>query len=240
MSHCYKFLAPFYNKFTKDDGDYDRWAEYILKAAHEHGSKRGVDIACGTGKMAKRLCAAGLNMIGVDKSTRMLMWARDDYRTLWVYQDMRKLKLIRLADIAVCVNDGINYLKPTELDDFFLHVHDNMTPGGPFIFDISTPYKMAGMDKQLYYWDDDKATLFWNNKFTGRRLIMDLVLFVKMTHGAYLRKEEQHIQYPHTIESITAAVERNGFTMREVTESYGLPLRPESDRWTFYAVRDMR
>ena len=102
--------------------------------ARKHSAQKVVDIACGTGKMTVLLQKKGLSVTGVDISEQMLAVAQQKCRAVFVCQDMRKLALPTRSHMAVCVNDGVNYLKPSELTAFFAQVAQNLADSYRLLF----------------------------------------------------------------------------------------------------------
>ena len=238
MQLNYSVLAKYYDKFTQNDCDYVRWSQYLYNAASRANARELVDIACGTGKMTKLLVGSGLKVIGVDQSTEMLNVARESCRANFVEQDMKKLVLPHQVDMATCVNDGVNYLKPSELTPFFTRVATCLKRGAPFIFDVSSPYKLTSViGNNVFYWDDDKETLLWTNSNDGGSVEMNLTLFVQNGSGAYERFDERHVQYVHTQQTICSSLNDAGFEVVEVTADYGEQLLDTSLRVTFYAIK---
>lgn len=254
MTDSYTILAKFYDEFISQDCgngelpqsyrfssydcDYVCWSQYLLSKAALHNVKTVVDVACGTGKMTTLLVQGGLSVTATDKSAQMLSEAAGKCSATFVLQDMRKLQMLRKMDMATCVNDGVNYLKPAELSAFFRAVSSNLKPGAPFVFDVSSRYKLFNvLGNNVFYYDYDDATLLWTNKLGKNSVTMDLTLFEK--HGeTYKRFDESHVQYAHEQTDVERALIQAGFTVREVTSSYGKPLTPNSDRITFYAVKN--
>ncbi len=235
----YSVLAEYYDRLTQNDCDYKRWSQYLYSAITSVGGKNGVDLACGTGKMTKLLCAAGLGVIGIDSSPEMLAEASQNVRAPLVLQDIRKFKLTRKADFAVCVNDGINYIKQDELPVFFRTVNANLREGGIFIFDVSSEYKLKEkIGNNVFYVDEEDVTLLWDNVCSNDKVEMFVTLFQK-SGDVYVRRDEKHVQYVHKRESIADALSAAGFSC-EVTDDYGKKAANETtSRLTFSAVKFM-
>ena len=238
MQRNYSILAKYYDKFTQNDCDYESWSQYLFGVASSHGVREVVDVACGTGKMTKLLADNGLSVVGVDQSAEMLTVARTKCRARLVQQDMRNLSLPHAVDMATCVNDGVNYLKPTELAAFFTAVAAALKSGAPFVFDVSSPYKLSQVvGNNVFYWDDDNETLLWSNSYKAGSVEMNLTLFTQNGGGSYTRFDEQHTQFVHTPNEVKRALELAGFDLVEVTSDYGKPLSDTSLRVTFYATK---
>ena len=238
MNQNYSILAKYYDKFTHKDCDYVRWSQYLYNVANSHNAREIVDIACGTGKMTKLLADRGLKLIGIDQSADMLTEARAKCKVNFVQEDMRKLQLAHSVDMAICVNDGANYLNARDLELFFLRVAANIKIGAPFVFDVSSRYKLAQVvGNNVFYWDDEKETLLWSNNLKNDSIEMNLTLFKDVGSGRYERFDERHVQYLHAQADIESALKRSGFDVVEITSDYGMPLSEPSQRITFYAIR---
>lgn len=233
----YTILADHYDELTEQDCDYARYAEYLNGIAKRHNVREIADLACGTGKMTALLLQKGYALVGVDANEQMLSVARSKCRALFVKQDMRFLTLPHAMDMAVCVNDGVNYLSQAQLEPFFARVGQYLKQGAPFVFDISSEHKLRNVvGSNLFYWDGDNQTLFWQNTLRADRVEMDLTLFER-EQELYRRSDERHVQFVHTVEQVTSALSQSGFDVVEVTDDYGKPLSKESLRQTFYAIK---
>ena len=238
MDSNYSVLAKYYDRFTQNDCDYVSWSQYLYAVAQKHGAKEVVDIACGTGKMTKLLVDKGLKTIGIDASDEMLTVARSKCKAVFVKQDMRRMDLPHAQDLAICVNDGVNYLKPSELSGFFQRVAASLKMGAPFVFDVSSPYKLRNViGNNVFYLDEEGETLLWSNLFKGDSVEMNLTLFVDDGSGKYARFDERHVQYVHSDEQITAALESAGFELCEITADYGQSVAENSLRRCYYALK---
>ncbi len=237
MNKSYSVIANSYDNLTHNDCDYTGWSQYLFAVAKKHNVKSVVDIACGTGKMTALLVKGGLQVIGVDNSSQMLAEACQKCRAIFVEQDMQKLSLTRPVDMAVCVNDGVNYLAPNKLVDFFNAVNNNLKSGAPFVFDVSSPYKLQTVvGNNVFYVDDQDKTLLWTNTQGENSVTMNLTLFTK-SGQTYLRSDEIHVQYVHSQDFIQDCLQQAGFTFVETTADYGKTLQSDSLRITFYAVK---
>ncbi len=231
----YSILAKYYDKFSQNDCDYVGWSQYLCKVAKQFNVRCIADIACGTGKMTKLLVENGFDVLGIDSSLEMLQQARNKCRATFVCQDMKKLSLTKPTDMAVVVNDGLNYLKPQELAPFFCNLACNLKDGAPVVFDISSQYKLQNvLANNVYFVDEDDATLLWTNSTNNAKTQITHTLFEKQ-RDSYRRFDETHTQYIHTQQSVQSALQQAGFTLLEVTADYGKMFSQNSLRITFLA-----
>lgn len=238
MNKSYSVIANSYDNLTHNDCDYISWSQYLFVVATKHKAKSIVDLACGTGKMTALLCKRGLQVVGVDSSAEMLAEACKKCRAIFVEQNMQKLKLTRPMDMAVCVNDGTNYIHPDDLVAFFQAVKANLKQGAPFVFDVSSAYKLQKVvANNVFYVDDQNKTLLWTNTLGQNSVTMNLTMFTKCGN-TYTRSDESHTQYIHTQQFVQQCLQDAGFTLVEVTADYGKPLQADSLRITFYAINN--
>lgn len=238
MNKSYSVIANSYDNLTHNDCDYVSWSQYLFEIATKHNAKTVVDLACGTGKMTQLLAKRTLKVIGVDSSEQMLNEACQKCRATFVKQDMQKLHLPHLADMAVCVNDGTNYVAPQHLTEFFQAVKRNLKVGAPFVFDISSAYKLQNVvGNNVFFVDDDKQTLLWTNSLANDFVTMNLTLFTKCGN-VYARSDETHTQYIHQQSFVETCLKNAGFTLVETTGDYGKQLTDDSLRITFYAINN--
>lgn len=85
--------------------------------------------------------------------------------------------------------------------------------------------------------DDEDVTLLWSNKLYGGHVNMSLTLFERQGQ-TYVRSDESHTQYLHTVREISEALAESGFRLDEVTAEYGKKLRQDSLRITFLAIKE--
>lgn len=238
MNADYSVLADYYDKFTHNDCNYAAWSQYLCDIARRYGAREVVDLACGTGKMSRLLAESGLKVTGVDVSAEMLSKAAAKCRATFVLQDMRRLSLPHKYPMAVCVNDGVNYVSGGQLTAFFGKVADNLSDGAPFVFDISSEYKLRNLiGNNVFYWDGEYETLLWSNRLQADSVTMELALFVTDDGARYTRRDERHTQYIHTRKDVTAALIQAGFGDIQVTSDYGNSVKGDDLRLTFAAIK---
>ena len=246
----YSFLAGCYDALTYDVG-YSAWADYIEK----HFRRRGLpgntvlDLACGTGSLTRELAQRGYEMIGVDLSPDMLAQAAeknqdvDGILPIFLCQSMDKLDLYGTIDACVCCLDSINYVTdPNKLRRAFARVHLFLMPGGLFLFDINTPFKLTGLDGQVFLDETEDAYCVWRAEYSAKRRIctyfMDLFCLDEET-GLWERGEELHEEYAYTPEELVTFLQEAGF--RDIRQYGNLKMRspiPGEDRIFFVARKD--
>ncbi len=139
-------FAPFYDL---EYGDYDLDLDFFAAAAAEAapqsgGAARVVELACGSGRVALALAAAGHLCTGVDAAPAMLRLAQThaaarDLRVWLVQARMEALPPdLGLFDLALCALNSFAYL-PTQADQIaaLSGVRRLLVPGGRLLLDLS-------------------------------------------------------------------------------------------------------
>lgn len=126
---------------------YDRWASLLNDLIKKNSIKKGIalDIACGTGAIAKILLDMGFSKVyGLDQSADMLLQAQEKLKSYGdrfqvIHSDMANFSQPRQYDLAVSFYDSINYvLNPVDVQKMISNVRDCLNLGGYFIFDMNT------------------------------------------------------------------------------------------------------
>ena len=243
LMESYRYLAGIYDMCLYDV-DYEEWYRYIKGLLDECGvSGDVIETACGTGNLTQYL-ARDYDVIAVDRSEEMLSQAREKLRkqgkdAVFVCCDMAEFEREKGSPAVVCAMDGVNYL--TEgTDGFFRAVYGNLRPGGVFLFDISSEYKLKDMIGDEMFCDvSDDASYIWMNEFKSGILTMDITMFIKNEQGSYDRFDEIHEQRAYSAEEIRKSLIKAGF---KDIKAYGFMTREApsetSERIQFAAVRE--
>lgn len=218
MEEAYSSLAEWY-EYLGNDCDYDSWSQSLYDQLRALGIRdgTGLDIGCGSGAFTRRFAARGFRMTGFDVSEAMLTEAErlsrgDAARPLYVACDARRIRVREKADFALCVNDCLNYLPQKDVPAFFRRVCGCLRPGGAFLADVSSPYKLREViGSNTFCEDRDDIAYLWFNRAEEDRVTMELTVFVRGADGRFGRREERHVQYIHGKESLLAAAADAGF-----------------------------
>ena len=143
----------------------------------------------------------------------------------YVLADARKVRVLGgRADLALCVNDCLNYIPPQDVPAFFVRVHGCLRRGGAFLFDVSSAYKLREVVAGNTFCEDrEEVAWMWFNALQGDRVEMDVTLFVRGEDGRFTRSDEHHVQYIHERKDLVAAAEGAGFCVRAVEGAFGDP-----------------
>lgn len=205
MEQQYTILAKYYD-ILMGDFDYKGYVAFVEK----YLKGNGVDLCCGSGKIAIYLAKNGRNIIGVDASIDMLNEAmanskKEGLKIQWLCNNVTEFEPMKKLDFASCVCDGFNYLNPSDLKKTFDKVAQYIKKDGYFVFDISTLYKLKDIvGNNVFCDDEDKISYIWGNHFDTKRNAVNMqIAFFEMINGNnYKRYDEQHLQFGHTIDEI--------------------------------------
>lgn len=240
---AYSGFAEVYD-FLMKDIDYEGWIKYIEEAFYRESVKPKtiLELACGTGNITNRLGKKGYDIVGVDLSNEMLMFAKDKAYDLgldikYLKQDMRELEVNKEFDSVICLCDGFNYiLDEGELLNIFKKVCSILSNKGLFIFDISSYYKLAEiLGNNVYGENFDDVSYLWHNYFDKESSIceLDLTIF-KRENELFRRHREYHLQRGYRKEELQALLKGAGFESIRVYKSFSFePFREKDERICF-------
>ena len=237
---AYGALAASYDGLMAD-GAYRRRAAFLTRRLRKSPIpvETVLDLGCGTGTMACLLAKKGYAVIAADGSEEMLTQAAAkaeglDRPPLFLLQAMPRLRLARPVDAVVST---LNYLTAErDLRDTFRHVRRWLKPGGLFLFDVNTPYKLRRMDGQLYMDETEESCCVWRTFFSEKKQVCtyQVDLFCLRPDGAWDRSFEEHRERAWREEELRNCLSEAGFySVRLTGDLTDKPPRPDEDRWQF-------
>ena len=180
----YGEFANIYDRLMRCDVDYEKIADFIenLFILNDKNPNLICDLACGTGNVTEALARRGYEMIGVDVSQDMLSVAQKkqgNKNVLFLNQDIAKLDLYGTCDAFLCMIDGLNYvIEPKKIEYLFKRIKTCfINPGGMFIFDISSKYKLQNViGNNTFVHDREDVFYVWENKYIKKLGISKMYL----------------------------------------------------------------
>lgn len=221
---AYHALADCYDRLT-NDVDYRATVDFYFEILRTENfePRTAVDLACGTGSVAKLLAERGLRVTGVDLSQEMLSVAAQKTqdmknRPFFVCQALQELLLPRGVDLAVCALDSLDYItEPADCREALRRIFRALNPGGVFIFDVNTPEKLRAMDDQVFLDEDDDVYCVWRGEFDEKSNICSYAMDLFRREGALWRRSfEEHREYAYSRAQLTDFLREAGFTHIEV------------------------
>lgn len=230
--------------------DYEGWIDYV-ESLLQHFACRPrsvIDLACGTGSSTLPLASRGYRTGGIDLSPEMLEQARAkataaglaiDFRR----GDLRSLRTTERYDLALLFQDGLNYLlSEEELSRAFSGIHDLLSPGGYFIFDLTRPSRRNCREESSFYWADEAGyTLLWESRYREADAIWELFLtmFIEERGGLYRKFQEQHREKDYPPALVERLLGESGFALLQICPTFRTDqARGGEPKLTFAARRE--
>ena len=239
---AYTVLSKYYEYLNADE-EYRKWAESVVETVKKYSpSNIGADVACGTGYFTRALKRNGFDVTGYDISSDMLSEAvtlalKEGLKPDFLLGNLKNFKSLKKLGFVTVINDGFNYLKPEELKKAFKNMYSQLAHGGVLIFDISSEYKIKKvLSNNVFSVDEDDFTYVWFNEQFSGGVKMDITVFSKKGE-LYEKSEETHVQYIHTLESVTEKLKEVGFSLEKTCGINGEGLNETSERICFVAIK---
>ena len=244
----YESLAAAYDGLM-EDGLYRKRADYLERRFRRSAVpvRSVLDLACGTGTIACLLAERGYRVTATDFSEEMLTQAMakaavlEERAPLFLCQSMPRLQLLEPVDAVVSTLDSLNYLtRERDIRETFKRVYRWLKPGGAFVFDVNTPYKLRRMDHQMYMDETEESFCVWRTFFSERTQVCtyQVDLFRLNEDETWDREFEEHRERAWSEEQLREFLAEAGF--QNVTITGDLTLKPpkaEEDRWIVRAEK---
>ena len=242
---AYSALAPYYDAFNRDV-PYDGILRFYQRLFARVGisPQLVLDLACGTGAMSVRLAAAGYEVIAADASSQMLSIAsarpvpENAIAPIYLCQRMERLDLYGTIDAAVCCLDGVGYVtKPETLARAFSRVRLFLNPGGVFIFDVNSAYRLRHLDEQAFTRECERAFCVYQADYSEKTKLLTYTLDLFEQEGRlYRRSTEYHRERAYEAQELTSMLLSAGFSDVELFgDCREAPPEPDEGRLFFLA-----
>ena len=227
FKHPYVGFARVYDEIMSDV-PYDQWLNYIeaIWSVHSFSPNTVLDLACGTGNISLRLARRGYTVTGIDCSKYMLAVAKRKAIDAGLYvsfmqDDIKNFTTGRQFDAAVCVFDSLNYLlEPSDIQSCFRSVFRALNPGGYFVFDMNTPFRLSTIVRDTSVFEAPWYFVVWRDYWDepNQWWQVDLTGFIKQC-GHWHRFDEIHRERAFPIEDVAKWLEDEGFVVKGIYES---------------------
>ncbi|MBR6114566.1 MAG: methyltransferase domain-containing protein [Oscillospiraceae bacterium] len=219
MNAAYGPLAERYDLLT-GDVPYDELCDWYETALTRSGRavRTVLDLGCGTGALSVRLARRGYEMICVDASADMLSVFQQKLFTLpadvpapmLLCQRAEELDLYDTVDGALCCLDGFNYFPPETLPAVLERLRLFISPGGTLSFDFLSPEHLRSLDGECFVDEGPDTLCLWRASLEDGALRYGVDLF-RAAGKLWRRSQEEHTEYLHSPETLTARLEEAGF-----------------------------
>ncbi len=231
-----------------DDIPYGEWADHYHRLFKRFGCKTrlGLDLGCGTGSMTVELARRGAEMIGVDLSADMLAVAEEKAAAagldiLYLNQDMTQFELYGTVDFIVSSLDCVNYITDKrDLLRVFKLVNNYLDPGGLFIFDVNSEYKLSSvLGRSAFVGDGEDIFWAWQNYYDKKSRLCDFYLsFFEREGERYRRFDEVHTERAYSVGELTGLLERAGMKVEGVFHGLTLQKPRENSQRLMFVARE--
>ena len=227
---AYEAMALVYDRWMERDGaPYEQWCGFIdtVCRAHDRDVNTILEIGCGTGSMSQRLSQRGYEVTGVDASPAMLERARaklgPSVRLVQAHLPEPGQLDLGCHDAAICCFDVVNYfVEDGQLARVFAQVRRALRPGGLFIFDVNTQYKLEGLFGGRNFGDDlGEFAYVQRASYDPVRHRCQLLLTFFLREGEMFRRvAENHVQRWFSDEELYSALAESGFEVLRKCDGY--------------------
>ncbi len=137
MNTLYTNHSEIYEMMYQTFINYDEEYDYYSSVLRKYDANTVVELGCGTGSLAKRLCANGFNYTGLDLNKTMLEIASEKNPGVkFIIGNMKDFVLEEKSQACIIAGRSISYLMTNkEVMETFNTIHKNLSPGGILCFD---------------------------------------------------------------------------------------------------------
>jgi SAM-dependent methyltransferase len=234
---AYTGFARFYDRIMGDrTEEIDRIRRYIGRHRPDAGSL--LELGCGTGALLAGFTPQ-LSVTGIDMSPQMLAVAADAVPAARLeLADITSFWLPARFDVVICMFDTLNHVP-----DFagwralFDRVHEHLSDGGLFIFDVNTAGRLSRLHGGPPYLDefDGNVVIMTVRPAAGPLSLWETRIFEQRADGLYRLHHEKIHELGVPLEQIRTAL-AGRFELLESQSLDGSPVSDESDR-VFFCYR---
>ncbi len=178
-----------------------------------------LDLGCGPGLYAEKLCKNGHKVTGIDFSENTINHAKNSAKKQKLDIEYKLANIFNLNyfeeyDAVMQIYGEINTFSDIDRDELFNIVYKALKPGGLFIFDISTPVlrEKCGLKKSWYiseggFWRDGTHIVFEDGFQYDNDIWLDQYIVVDKDEVKVYR----NWFHDYTDEIISVIIQNHGF-----------------------------
>lgn len=244
----YQSFAQLYDELF-DPAMYDQWLDFVTTRVTPSDGDL-LDLACGSGRLGVQLAQRGYSVSGLDLSEEMLALAATHAQTAAVEMPLMAGNMLDLSEIGryqtiTCFADSFCYLPDlAAITQAFTQVHDHLTVGGKFLFDVITPYQTDEVyPGYMYNYVDDDRAFIWTSygiEDEAHAVDHDLTFFIKDSDDdGYHKVTELHHERTYLLPDYRKALRLAGLTLERVSADFGHhEIDDQTTRWFFEVTRE--
>lgn len=135
-------LDPIAEPASRAHAFIDRSVDWLVPALSLEPGSRLLDLGCGPGLYANRVAAHGIEVLGIDVSTRSLDFARSQARARSLPSLFRQGNYLQDDlgtgyDAAMLIYEDYCALSPAQRVSLLARIHTAVLPGGRLLFDVT-------------------------------------------------------------------------------------------------------
>lgn len=229
-------LNPEFDGASRRNSTIEKTVEFLNKKILKNNSFI-LDLGCGPGLYAEKLCRKGHKVTGIDFSENTICYAkenakRENLNIDYKCEDFFNLKYSEEYDAVIQNYGELNTFSDEERDVLLRLIYTSLKSRGRFIFDISTPIlrKRCGLKKNWYISEGG----FWREK-THIVLEEGLQYEEDIWLDQYIVADDKNVQvyrnwfHDYTAETISEIVQKAGFRIIDMVTLTGNTLKTESE-----------
>ena len=243
---AYATFAAFYDQIMGDRTvDIERVRRFV--ARYHPAARSLLELGCGTGAILAGM-TPGLSVAGIDSSPEMLAAAARSAPTArLVRADITSFSFGTRFDVVICMFDTINHLPSLkQWHAMFGRVHEHLTPGGLFVFDINTAGRLRRLwQGPAFATDFGEHTVIMDvlpggrgDGGDGELSLWTVRIFERIAGDEFRLHSETIPELGLPLATISAALAAD-FDLLEATGLDGEPASDDSDR-VFFVLRHRR
>jgi len=235
----------------------ERWIGFAQRVAPEigafyestpigEGRRSLLDVCCGTGQLAVHFLEHGYEVVGIDLSEHMLLYARENAaqyiqsgQAQFIQADAAQFHLNGRFGLVVSTFDALNHLPDEKaLHSCFQSVYSVLDPNGFFIFDLNTRAGLLSHWNGVSVQDTEEIVIITRGIYDGQssKAWTKISGFMRTESGLYERFEQTAYNTAFDLQRVKAALLETGWHSVHFAriEDLGTPIAdPEKESRVF-------
>ncbi len=198
-----------------------------------------LDLGCGPGLYAEKLCMSGHKVTGIDFSENSIKYARDSAKRKgldigYICNDIFSIKYKEYYDVVIQIYGELNTFSDEERSRLFTIVKEVLKPGGLFIFDVTTPVHRS-QNRLTKDWFIDNMGFWRGSNHIVLEEIFDYEDDIWLDQYIVIDENEVKVYrtwfHDYTKEAIEMIVLEAGFSQVQVIENLYKEEKEEKGEW---------